>query len=74
MTSSPTGAADCRMTSLGDVTAGGATAAAAAAELRRASGATLLLVVVSHAVLAVLSVTGNAPTDPRDALPRGRSV
>jgi len=73
MTSSPTGAADCRMTSLGDVTAGGATAAAAA-ELRRASGATLLLVVVSHAVLAVLSVTGNAPTDPRDALPRGRSV
>jgi len=73
MTSSPTGAADCRMTSLGDVTAGGATATAAA-ELRRASGATLLLVVVSHAVLAVLSVTGNAPTDPRDALPRGRSV
>jgi len=71
MTSSPTGAADCRMTSLGDVTAGGATAAA---ELRRASGATLLLLVVSHAVLAVLSVTGNAPTDPRDALPRGRSV
>jgi len=72
MTSSPTGAADCRMTSLGDVTAGGATAAAA--ELRRASGATLLLLVVSHAVLAVLSVTGNAPTDPRDALPCGRSV